>query len=100
MQTFSEKRVDFFPVGESFPNENYYRNGEILREGVENYSCLYVGKVGENFAPEIVALLINEEYISSVEIYSNGAMNCFVRYSYSPDEMAHCVIVVRPVVQF
>lgn len=99
MQTFSEKRVDFFPVGQGFPYENYNKNREILREGVENYSGLYVGKVGENFAPEIVALLINDgEYISSVEIYSNGAMNCFVRYN--SEDVPHCVILVRPVVQF
>lgn len=97
MKTFSEKRVDFFPVGEGFPNENYFKNGEILREGVQDCSCLYLGKVGENFAPEVTALLINDwgEYISSVEFYSNGAMNCFVRYNNS-DNMAHCVILVRP----
>lgn len=99
MQTFSEKRIDLLPTGGDFPYENYNKNLDVLRFGVENYSCLYLGKVGEHFSPEISALLINEgEYISSVEFYSNGAMNCFVRYG--SENMAHCVIVVRPIPLF
>lgn len=94
---YTEKRVEFYPTGEGFPNENYFKNGEILREGVVNASCLFVGKVGMEFSEEILSLLINEgEYINSAEFYDSGAVNCFVRYENDNISPSHAVIVVRP----
>lgn len=61
------------------------KNRSLLTDGVQGISCIYVGPVED--APtqdykvweQVYSLLQPGQFVSSVEVYANGAINAYVK---------------------
>lgn len=74
--------------------EDREANVEFLRQGVVGVECIFVGKWADALAlglPDAQPTLITlsqrcciDEYIGTVELYANGAINAFLRQDLKP----------------
>ena len=60
-------------------NEALAHNRELLREGVVGVTCTYAGEPQDGLLSLAIPFLPTMSFISSVEVYENGAINAYVR---------------------